>query len=90
MAKKKFEVFEQRIHTLHDSPVVGASTEREKPKVSQGASPTKEGALTILHTLVGKYAIEGWKVSSSESKPDSVSLYDETFSEDIIIWIEEV
>lgn len=88
LVTKEFEVCEKRVHTFHDSPVVGASEEHPGPKLSHGTRSTKDRASTMLQTLVGKYVLEGWKVSP-ESTQERAMLYDQTLSHDIIIWIEE-
>lgn len=88
LVEKRFELWENRTHTDHDSPTIGVSETFVTSQNKLGSYTTRAGAQRTKRLLIDKYLAEGWKLSR-ESTKDTAVLYEDTMTERIVVWIEE-
>lgn len=89
IGNKHFELWENRLHTVHDSPVIGCWSTTELSRTSHGKYGTLEQAKAALQTLLATHMMSGpWSIRQ-ESTADRVVLYKDTGPDiEIVIWIE--
>ena len=90
LVEKVFEVWEKRIHTVHDTPAPGCyeTYEISKSRKVLAIRSTVSAAERYRQTLIRKYIAEGWRDTKVSNKKET-RLMDEGASNDIYIWIEE-